>query len=72
MYTLSYSTVISNVINCISYITKFALFQQIIRNNVKNVLYKNAYKNHNKSKLSNTAANTHCYYESVTWQYYAI
>lgn len=45
MYTLSQSIAISNVINCINYVTKFAFFQQIIRNNIKNVLYKkNAYK----------------------------
>lgn len=45
MYTLSQLIAISNVINCINYVIKFALFQQIIRNNVKNVLYKkNAYR----------------------------
>lgn len=34
MYMLSQLTAINNVINCINYITKFALFQQTIENNV--------------------------------------
>lgn len=59
MYMLSQSTAINNVINCINYVTKFALFQQTIKNNV--LYQKNAYKIIIEINCQlNTAFNTYC------------